>query len=51
MPSPTPELIAELEARVGREGAIRWLDKWSTALLDGRQPPRLPRRVKPPSSK
>ena len=42
MPSPTPELIEALVARVGEVEAMRWLDSWSTALLEGRQPPRMP---------
>ncbi len=47
MPSPTPELIQTLIERVGEDGAMRWLGRWSTAILDGHQPPRLPRRMKP----
>ena len=43
MPSPTPDLIQTLIARVGEAEAIRWLDRWSTALSEGRKPPRLPR--------
>jgi hypothetical protein len=44
MPSPTPELIETLVARVGEREAMRWLGQWSAALLEGRQPPRLPKR-------
>ena len=50
MPSPSPQLIETLVARVGEPEAIRWLDLWSTALLEGRKPPRLPRRTRPPQS-
>ena len=42
MPSPTPELIEALVARVGEPAALRWLGEWSMALLEGRQPPRMP---------
>jgi hypothetical protein len=42
MPSPTPELIEALVARVGEVEAMRWLGEWSLALLEGRRPPRMP---------
>ena len=45
MPSPTPELIQTLVDRVGEAGAMRWLGEWSMALLEGRRPPRLPKRL------
>ena len=44
MPSPSPELIQTLIERVGEPGALRWLDKWSTAIVENRKTPRLPRR-------
>ena len=48
MPSPTPELIEALVARVGEPAALRWLGEWSMALLEGRQPPRMPGGCKNP---
>ena len=42
MPSPSPQLIESLVARVGEVEAMRWLGEWSMALLEGRRPPRMP---------
>ena len=42
MPSPSPQLIEALVARVGEAAAMRWLGEWSLALLEGRRPPRMP---------
>jgi hypothetical protein len=39
MPSPSPQLIESLVARVGEVEAMRWLGEWSMALLEGRRPP------------
>ena len=42
MPSPSPQLIETLVARFGEVEGMRWLGEWSLALLEGRQPPRMP---------
>jgi len=42
MPSPSPERLEALVARVGEAEAMRWLGEWSMALLEGRRPPRMP---------
>ena len=48
MPSPTPAFVASLIKRLGEEGAIEYLGRWSNAILDGEKPPAIPRskRVK-----
>ena len=43
MPSPTPELIDTLVERLGsEEKAIKWLDRWSKAILEGQPLPKMP---------
>ena len=42
MPSPTPAFVASLIKRLGEEGAIEYLGRWSNAILDGEQPPAAP---------
>ena len=43
MPSPTPAFVASLIKRLGEEGAIEYLGRWSNAILDGEKPPAIPR--------
>jgi hypothetical protein len=43
MPSPTPAFVASLIKRLGEEGAIEYLGRWSNAILDGEKPPAVPR--------
>ena len=43
MPSPTPAFIASLVKRLGEEGAIEYLGRWSNAILDCQPIPPVPR--------
>ena len=43
MPSPAPAFVASLIKRLGEEGAIEYLGRWSNAILDGEKPPAIPR--------
>ena len=43
MPTPTPELIHTLVERLGSEEAsLKWLGRWSLAILEGRPLPKMP---------
>ena len=43
MPSPTPAFVASLIKRLGEDGAIEYLGRWSNAILNGEKPPAVPR--------
>lgn len=41
MPSPTPEVLQRL-LHLPMAEQMAWLNRWSTALLEGQEPPPLP---------
>ena len=43
MPSPTPAFVASLIKLLGEKGAIEYLGRWSNAIIDGENPPAVPR--------
>jgi len=43
MPSPTPAFVASLIKRLGEDGAIEYLGRWSAAILDCQPIPAVPR--------
>ena len=44
MPSPTPAFIGSLVKRLGEEQALKYLGRWSEAILMGEPVPRVPAR-------
>ena len=42
MPSPSPAFVASLVKRLGREGAIEYLGRWSDAILSAEPVPPIP---------
>jgi hypothetical protein len=47
MPTPSPELLEQLEHLPAAE-QLAWLDRWSRALLEGQEPPPVPRPCREP---